>query len=130
MNCLAHDGSELSLPLGSKRILKKPIEITDLSFVKEGNRKCPRIFWNVKTTGDGEKDSELGARLANEYLEYEATKGAGSPILPLIIRSMPRDLTLIEIAFLENIGRAATSGRHTVQHTADFWAAMRARRAA
>lgn len=130
MNSLAQEDVELTLPLGSKRSSTKTIEITDLSFVKDGNRKCPRIFWSVETTGDGEKDSELGARLANEYLEYEASKGAGSPILPLIIRSMPRDLTLIEIAFLENIGRAATSGRHTVQHTADFWAAMRAKRAA
>lgn len=107
-----------------KKTNDEKIEITDLSFINVSDGKhCP-VFWDVKATGDRNKDRIFGARYAIEYLEFEANQLAGYPILPSIIRDMPRKLTAIEVTFLGLIGYAATSGRYEAKRIAGYWKEM------
>jgi hypothetical protein len=97
-------------------------DIACLSFVamrdgktlpKPTGDQCPRCFWNVKATGDFEKDCDLGDRLAREYLAFEQTAMAaanGPGHLQHIVGDMPRPLTRVEVNFLIMVSYAAAAG--------------------
>jgi len=70
---------------------------------RKGDRR--RCFWHVSPTGDYTVDSETGARLAQQYLEF--CDGMRPP-LGWIVEDMPRELTGIEIGFLRLVGLAAS----------------------
>jgi hypothetical protein len=83
--------------------------IKSLPFVKD--RVKWRSFWNVKPTGDYEKDCIIGTRLALKYLAYEEADYDGPGSLQLIVKDMPRKLSGVEIGFLTMVSYAARSRR-------------------
>jgi hypothetical protein len=105
------------LPVRRSRRKPKPkVGIAALSFVANRDGKdlpmatagqMPRCFWNVKHTEDMDEAGRLGARLALEYLTYEAwavQQSVHLPVLAHIVGDMPRPLSQIEITFLQLIG--------------------------
>ncbi|RWL16569.1 MAG: hypothetical protein E5X61_33095 [Mesorhizobium sp.] len=79
-------------------------KIEKLPFI--GTRKkgepgdVPRHFWRVQPSGDYNADCLTGRKAALQYLAYEeADKGGG--LLAHIVGDMPRELTGIEVGFLQ-----------------------------
>ncbi|HXW22031.1 MAG TPA: hypothetical protein VEK14_03915 [Rhodomicrobium sp.] len=96
-----------------------PSDISMLSFVADRggeasskSRRKPqrRCFWRVDATGDYGRDCKLGTRLALEYLTFEEADRDGGGILQCIVADMPRELTGVEIAFLQMVAFAAAAG--------------------
>jgi hypothetical protein len=56
-----------------------PLE--DLPFVGAYGKVHPRNFWSVASTGDYEKDCDLGREYARQYLLYQVTDANGTPLL-------------------------------------------------
>jgi hypothetical protein len=81
-------------------------KLSDLPFValRPGKGHC---FWSVRPTGSHETDLNIGRHFALLYLEYCARRP-----LPLIdiIAEMPREITAIEMGFLDIVGDAASVG--------------------
>lgn len=103
-------------------------DIANLSFVRsrsrserEPNGLLPRCFWSVQPTGDIEADNDIGTALALEYLEFEASGHHGPGILQYIVKDMPRELTGIEVSFLQLVGFAAAEGLPQAQQIARHW---------
>ena len=88
----------------------------ELSFAKKrGN------YWNVKATGDYDKDCALGGRLALEYLAFEEQDRGGPGLLQHIVADMPRDFTGVEVGFLTMVSWAAAAGAHRAREIAAYW---------
>lgn len=98
---------------------------SDLSFVLDRPRKG-RCFWNVKPSGRYDADCRLGERLALEYLAYEEADVGGPGLLPSIVCDMPRELTGVEIAFLQLVALQARAGRGRAQQIVGHWSGLQA----
>ena len=85
----------------------------------------PPCFWNIRSTGDRYRDEVIGQHLALEYLDYEERLEDGPGFMPMIVRSMPRELTGIEIGFLTLISYAAKAGAFEARRVAAYWADCR-----
>ena len=93
--------------------------------------KFPRHFWRVSPTGDYEADCQIGREMAMSYLAWLTTsRGSGSGILGHIVGDMPRQLTGIEIAFLQMIDFAAGAGEHEARRIDEYWKRCEQARAA
>lgn len=95
-------------------------DIRSLSFIQDRKRGGCQ-FWNVTTTGSYTRDCELGGRLAVEYLTYEEQDPDGGGLLQHIVGDMPRDLTGVEIAFLQLVALQAKVGRGRARQINDYW---------
>lgn len=91
--------------------------ITSLPFVRDATRAerragmPPRIFWDVKPSGDYTKDCGTGARYAQLALEYMASQNF-IPLLGWVVLDMMRngpEYSGIEVGFLSVFGRNATA---------------------
>jgi hypothetical protein len=88
--------------------------IADLPFVADRKKpfapgQWPRCFWSVTPTGNYEADCRTGDEYALAYMRYRnATSEIGS--LATIVKDMPRDLTGIEVGFLQLMDYAAMYG--------------------
>jgi hypothetical protein len=104
--------------------------VSDLSFVTD--TKHGRFFWSVEPSGDYAPDGELGDRLALEYLAFEEATdhNLSPPLLPIIVRDMPRKHTGVEIAFLTLVCLAASAGANRARQVATYWERCRAAEAA
>lgn len=93
------------------------------SFVKTRKRRpdLPKIWWDVKPTGDYIRDCKTGYRLAFEFMAYQAVSPYGAPVLQIIAKAMPRDLTGIEIGFFSMIGLAAAAGAAEARRVWAYW---------
>jgi hypothetical protein len=89
------------------------------SFV-DSTKPGGRCWWKVKATGNYEKDCHIGERLALEYLAYEE-RDQGAGCLQMIVGDMPRKLTGVEIAFLQMVCFAATTGAYRAREISKYW---------
>ena len=113
---------------------KTTLRIADLSFVTSLTGKLQpgqsrRCFWNVKATGDYDRDFRIGERLDLEYLAYEEAnlREGGPGSLQHIVGDMPRPLTGVEVGFLIMVSYAAGSGAHESRRVSAFWQSARDR---
>lgn len=85
-------------------------EIIDLPFVDDVGmgEKQNRKFWNVQPNGDYGDECIIGKAHAFEYLQYSMMTNANH--MTWIVKDMPRNLTGIEVGFLEIIGEYARTG--------------------
>lgn len=97
----------------------KAVDVKDLSFVKE-RKRLGRLFWNVTPTGSYSEDCRLGGRLAVEYLAYEEQDDGGG-LLQHIVGDMPRELTGVEIAFLQLVALQAKAARGRARQINEYW---------
>jgi hypothetical protein len=104
---------------------RKPHPIESLPFVfdhapkSRGNVK--RSFWHVEPTGRYGEDCKTGTGFALELLRYQRKEDTGSSHLAAIVRHMPRDLSGIEVGFLETIGYAAQFGLLQAERQVAYW---------
>lgn len=98
--------------------------VEGLSFVRRRKRnekgRSPLCFWNVAATGDYSIDCDTGQQLALEYLAYQEASD-GPSILQQIVADMPRDLTGIEVAFLDLVGMQAKAGKGRARQIVTYW---------
>lgn len=106
--------------------------LLDLSFVASRDGKnLPkpkpgqhgRCWWNVTSTGDYNRDCEIGQRLAIEYLAFEEADKGGAGHLNLIVNDMPRPLTGVEHGFLIMVSFAAGAGANEARRIDAYWKA-------
>lgn len=102
-------------------------DVANLSFVK--SKRVGRCFWHVRSTGDPYKDSQLGCRLALEYLALEEADTGGAGHLQMIVGDMPRKLGHIEIGFLTLVSYAAAAGADRARRVEAYWKSCRAKAA-
>lgn len=95
-------------------------DIRSLSFIQD-RKRGGRLFWNVSASGNYTIDCELGGRLAVEYLTYEEQDEGGAGLLQLIVRDMPRDLTGVELTFLQLVALQAKVGRGRARQITEYW---------
>lgn len=95
-------------------------DIRSLSFIQD-RKRGGLLFWNVRSSGSYASDCELGGRLAVEYLTYEEEDADGPGLLQHIVGDMPRDLTGVEIAFLQLVAFQAKVGRGRARQINDYW---------
>lgn len=123
----------------AKQDLATRMSVEDLSFVanrdgktlpKAVNGELKRCFWNVKSTGVYSIDTEIGSRLAIEYLNYEECNVDDQGILNSIVDDMPRPLTGVEHGFLIMVCFQAKAGRGEAQRISSYWDRAAARRRA
>jgi hypothetical protein len=104
---------------------RKPHPIESLPFVFDQAPKSrtnpKRSFWHVEPTGDFHKDCRKGSEFAFELLRYEQEEKSGTSFLAMIVRQMPRDLSGIEVGFLETIGYAAQFGLLQAERRTAYW---------
>jgi hypothetical protein len=93
--------------------------LDNLSFMAWGKPGERRRFWNVHPTGDYIQDCDTGTRLALEYLFCQETAEGGC--LAGIVGDMPRELTGVEVGFLDLMERAAYAGRDRAKQIAAYW---------
>jgi len=102
---------------------RKSHPVSSLSFVHDeapaSKKDLRRCFWHVTSTGEVQADQETGQRLALEYLRF--ADDIGLEILPWIVMHMPRELTGVEVGFLDLVGRAAHQGRPEAERIVRFW---------
>ena len=80
----------------------------------------PRCWWSVKPTGDYDADCRTGRKMGLEYLAYEASENSGG-VLGLIVAAMPRELSGIEVSFLQLVSFAAAAGHARAERIAAYW---------
>ena len=112
-------------------VLSKPavVEIADLPFIRDGKRRpngSRRHFWNVEPSGRYAEDCETGERFALAYLDYLTNNPDCPGVLPMIVADMPREITGIEVAFLQHISFAAQAGAWRARQISAFWESKRA----
>lgn len=89
--------------------------LTTLSFVhdywvrKPGRKRGEpfRCFWAVSQSGNRRADVAAGRQMAVEWLRFCGNKNLGPVLLGWSIADMPRNLTGVEIGFLNCIGLLA-----------------------
>ena len=103
------------------------VNVTDLPFVKDTRKGgLRRNFWHVQPTGSYADDCETGERYALAYLDYLTSNPDCPGVLQFIVSHMPRDVTGIEVAFLQHLNFAAQAGAWRARQISDFWARKRA----
>jgi hypothetical protein len=98
------------IPAPRRRRAPRPHPLLSLPFVVDRPKgtRGGRRFWHVSPTGDYLADYELGAQLAQQYLEF---RDCMPPSLGWIVGDMPRNLTGVEAGFLAIVGRSASPSR-------------------
>lgn len=99
-------------------------DINALPFIgkrkKHEHGKHPRHFWRVKPNGDYGQECKIGIDYALKYLAYEEADRGGT-ILANIVSDMSRDLTGIEIGFLQMVAFAAADGVGRARRISAYW---------
>jgi hypothetical protein len=104
----------------SKKTSRRIISAKEYPSFVDSTKSGRRCWWNVKATGNYEKDCHVGERLALEYLAYEE-RDRGAGCLQLIVSDMPRKLTGIETSFLMMVCFAARTGAHRAREISAYW---------
>jgi hypothetical protein len=88
---------------------------------RSSNWRKPEAVLRPHPSGDYGNDCETGAGFALELLRWEEEQAGGVSYLAMIIRQMPRDLTGVEVGFLETIGYAAHFGLLQAERRLAYW---------
>lgn len=111
-----------------------PNPFASLSFVavRDGKKlpkpekgQWPRCFWHVQSSGDYGADCIIGEELALEYINFAALNTSCPSILGWIVSDMPRELTGVEIGFLDIVACCIPAGAPRAKQVFGFYESHR-----